>query len=77
MADWAARAAVAAATSNPKTISLHGPLSNVAKALAAQVASVINDIEEDKTYFNHFLSKLDERFADRLAISQSQFPETV
>jgi hypothetical protein len=77
MADWAARAAVAAAASHPKTIDLRRPLGNLAKALATQVASVIKDFEEDKAYFNELLSKLDERFADRLALRGRQFPEFV
>ncbi|WP_171177351.1 hypothetical protein [Ruegeria sp. HKCCD8929] len=75
VADWAARAAVAAAASDPKTTELRRPLGNLAKALAAQVAVAIKDIEGDKAYLNELLLKLDERFADRLALRRRQFPE--
>ena len=68
MADWAAKAAATAATSHPKTADLRGPLESLAKALAAQVASIIGAIDEDRSYFDDVTAKLDERFADRLAL---------
>ncbi|WP_151720891.1 phospholipase D-like domain-containing protein [Gemmobacter serpentinus] len=71
MADWAAKAAANAAASHPKTADLRGPLEGLAKALAAQVASVIGTVDEDRHYFNELTSKLDERFADRLALKPS------
>lgn len=70
-ADWAARAAFSAVETHSKTISLRGPLRNLANVLAAQVALVIRDNEEDTAYFNRLISKLDERFTDRLAHKQS------
>lgn len=71
MADWAAKAAAAAAASHPKTADLRGPLESLAKALAVQVASIIGTVDEDRYYFNELTSKLDERFADRLALKPS------
>ncbi|WP_145693879.1 hypothetical protein [Gemmobacter caeni] len=68
MADWAAKAATTAAASHPKTADLRGPLESLAKALAAQVASIIGAIDEDRSYFDDVTAKLDERFADRLAL---------
>ncbi|MBU9699978.1 hypothetical protein GU927_019225 [Rhodobacteraceae bacterium HSP-20] len=71
MADWAAKAAATAAASHPKTADLRGPLDSLAKALAAQVASIIGAIDEDRNYFDDITAKLDERFADRLALKPS------
>ncbi|GGF85776.1 hypothetical protein SAMN05216376_12710 [Mameliella alba] len=69
MADWAAKAAATAAASHPKTADLRGPLESLAKALAAQVALIIGAIDEDRRYFDEFTVRLDERFADRLALN--------
>nr|WP_321981835.1 hypothetical protein [uncultured Cohaesibacter sp.] len=77
MADWAARAAVAATSSHPKAIKLLSLLDNLANALATQIASIISDIEEDAAYFKELISKLDERFADRLALTPCQFEKLV
>lgn len=68
MADWAAKAAAIAAASHPKTADLRGPPDKLAKALAAQVASIIGTIDEDRRYFDDLTARLDERFADRLAL---------
>jgi len=68
MADWAARATVAAAASHPKTVDLRRPLENLAKSLATQVALVIEAVDDDRRYFNELTSRLDERFAERLAL---------
>lgn len=69
MADWAAKAAAIAAASHPKTADLRGPLENLAKALAAQIASIIGTVDEDRRYFDDLTARLDERFADRLALN--------
>lgn len=69
MADWAAKAAVTAAASHPKTADLRGPLEGLAKALAAQVASIIGTVDEDRRYFDNLTARLDERFANRLALN--------
>jgi hypothetical protein len=74
MADWAAKAAATAAASHPKTADLRGPLDSLARALAAQVASIIETVDEDKHYFNELTSKMDERFADRLALKPGARP---
>ena len=68
IADWAAKAAATAAASHPKTADLREPLEGLAKALAAQVASIIGTVDEDRRYFDEFTARLDERFADRLAL---------
>lgn len=68
MADWAAKAAATAAASHPRTADLRGPLERLAKDLAAQVASIIGTVDEDRKYFDDITAKLDERFADRLAL---------
>jgi hypothetical protein len=68
MADWAAKAAATAAASHPKTADLRGPLERLAKDLAAQVASIIGTVDEDRNYFDDITAKLEERFADRLAL---------
>lgn len=68
MADWAAKAAAAAAASHPKTADLRAPLESLAKALVAQVASIIGTVDEDRRYFDDLSSRLDERYADRLAL---------
>lgn len=74
MAAWSAKAAVAAAASHPKTVDLRGPLERLAKGLATQVSLVIEAVDEDRHYFNELTSRLDERFADRLALKMSARP---
>lgn len=69
MAAWAAKAAVAAAASHPKTVDLRVPLESLAKGLATQVSLVIETVDEDRHYFGELTSRLDERFADRLALN--------
>lgn len=71
IADWAAKAAATAAASHPKTTDLRRPLEGLAKDLAAQVASIIATVDEDRHYFNELTCKLDQRFADRLALKSS------
>ena len=68
-ADWAAKAAVDAAVSNTKTADLRKPLTTLAKALTAQVTLIVSLVEEDKRYFNEMTSRLDERFAEKLALN--------
>lgn len=70
MADWAAKAAATAAASHARTADLRGPLESLAKALAAQVASIIGTVDEDRRYFDDLTARLDERFADRLALNR-------
>jgi hypothetical protein len=69
MADWAAKAAVAAAASHPKTVDLRGPLESLAKGLSAQVTMIVGVVDEDRQYFNQLINMLSERFANRLALT--------
>ena len=69
MADWAAKAAVDAASSNRNTADLRKPLSGLAEALAAHVTMIVGNIEEDRRYFSEITARLDERFAERLALT--------
>lgn len=69
IADWAAKAAVTAAASHPKTADLRGPLGSLAKALTAQVTLIIGTFDEDRRYFDELTARLDERFSDRLALN--------
>ncbi|MCX7298886.1 MAG: hypothetical protein NTX73_00600 [Rhodobacterales bacterium] len=74
MADWAAKAAVTATASHPKTVELRRPLENLAKALAAQVASILGAVDEDRDYFDEITNKLDERFAGCLELKPNMRP---
>ena len=58
-----------AAVSNTKTADLRKPLTTLAKALTAQVTLIVSLVEEDKRYFNEMTSRLDERFAEKLALN--------